>query len=236
MQRWLWTRGDRPRAGRVAGARRRAEQGRHRWREAALPGHVHRVPRRGRHRRRCAKLNRPRLSTRRPTSRSSTSSRTASRTRRCRACAGSARARRASSSPTSDRSASSRTRRCPGDAKKGADIYRSLGCASCHIVGGQGGNLGPDLSDIGFMRGAAYLRAGDRRSRGGAAEGRAPDALARLRRVPPAAHRHQAGRRSARHPRERRRVHDPGARPGRQVLLAAQDATSSCSRSRPGRA
>ena len=46
----------------------------------------------------------------------------------------------------------------PGDAKKGADMYRSLGCASCHIVGGQGGNLGPDLTDIGFMRGPAYLR------------------------------------------------------------------------------
>lgn len=46
----------------------------------------------------------------------------------------------------------------PGDAKKGADTYRSLGCASCHIVGGQGGNLGPDLTDIGFMRGPAYLR------------------------------------------------------------------------------
>ena len=48
--------------------------------------------------------------------------------------------------------------RIPGDAKKGADSYRSLGCASCHIVKGQGGNLGPDLTDIGFMRGPAYLR------------------------------------------------------------------------------
>ena len=56
----------------------------------------------------------------------------------------------------------------PGDAKKGAEMYRSLGCASCHIVGGQGGNLGPDLTDIGFMRGPAYLRHGDRRSLGAA--------------------------------------------------------------------
>ncbi len=48
--------------------------------------------------------------------------------------------------------------RVPGDAKKGGDVYRSLGCASCHIVNGVGGNLGPDLSDIGFLRGAAYLR------------------------------------------------------------------------------
>jgi cytochrome c oxidase cbb3-type subunit III len=46
----------------------------------------------------------------------------------------------------------------PGDAKKGAESYKSLGCAGCHIIGGQGGNLGPDLSDIGFMRGPAYLR------------------------------------------------------------------------------
>ena len=48
--------------------------------------------------------------------------------------------------------------KAPGDAKKGADIYRNLGCAGCHILNGAGGNLGPDLSDIGFMRGAAYLR------------------------------------------------------------------------------
>src|SRR5712671_1760720 len=46
----------------------------------------------------------------------------------------------------------------PGDAKKGADVYRSLGCAGCHIISGAGGNLGPDLSDIGFLRGAAYLK------------------------------------------------------------------------------
>jgi metallo-beta-lactamase class B len=48
--------------------------------------------------------------------------------------------------------------RVAGDAKKGSDIYRNLGCAGCHIVNGQGGNLGPDLSDIGFMRGGASLR------------------------------------------------------------------------------
>jgi cytochrome c oxidase cbb3-type subunit 3 len=48
--------------------------------------------------------------------------------------------------------------RVPGDARKGGDIYKNLGCAGCHILNGQGGNLGPDLSDIGFMRGASYLR------------------------------------------------------------------------------
>jgi len=46
----------------------------------------------------------------------------------------------------------------PGDTVKGAAIYKNLGCASCHIVDGTGGNLGPDLSDIGIMRGTAYLR------------------------------------------------------------------------------
>jgi metallo-beta-lactamase class B len=46
----------------------------------------------------------------------------------------------------------------PGDLKKGADVYKGLGCAGCHIINGQGGNLGPDLSDIGFLRGAAYLK------------------------------------------------------------------------------
>jgi cytochrome c oxidase cbb3-type subunit 3 len=48
--------------------------------------------------------------------------------------------------------------RVPGDAKKGAALYKSLACSSCHMIAGEGGNLGPDLSDIGFMRGAAYLR------------------------------------------------------------------------------
>ena len=44
-----------------------------------------------------------------------------------------------------------------GDAKNGAAIYKNLACSQCHIVAGEGGTLGPDLSDIGFLRGAAYL-------------------------------------------------------------------------------
>jgi cytochrome c oxidase cbb3-type subunit 3 len=48
--------------------------------------------------------------------------------------------------------------RVPGDAKKGAAIYKNLACSSCHVIAGEGGNLGPDLTDIGVMRGAAYLR------------------------------------------------------------------------------
>jgi len=45
-----------------------------------------------------------------------------------------------------------------GNPTKGAQIYASSGCANCHMVGGQGGVLGPVLTDIGYLRGAAYLR------------------------------------------------------------------------------
>ena len=48
--------------------------------------------------------------------------------------------------------------RVQGDVKKGAATYKNLGCSSCHIVAGQGGTLGPELTDIGLLRGAAYLR------------------------------------------------------------------------------
>ena len=45
-----------------------------------------------------------------------------------------------------------------GNAERGRAIYTRLGCASCHIVGGQGGSFGPDLTEIGASRGSAYLR------------------------------------------------------------------------------
>jgi cytochrome c oxidase cbb3-type subunit 3 len=45
-----------------------------------------------------------------------------------------------------------------GNADKGRATYERLGCASCHIVGGQGGSFGPDLTQIGVNRGASYLR------------------------------------------------------------------------------
>ncbi|HKB14371.1 MAG TPA: c-type cytochrome, partial [Vicinamibacterales bacterium] len=45
-----------------------------------------------------------------------------------------------------------------GDAERGRAIYTRLGCASCHIVGGQGGSFGPDLTMIGIQRGAGYLK------------------------------------------------------------------------------
>src|SRR5262245_842315 len=45
-----------------------------------------------------------------------------------------------------------------GDAQRGATLYQSNGCASCHIVTGEGGVLGPGLTTVGARRGGPYLR------------------------------------------------------------------------------
>ena len=45
-----------------------------------------------------------------------------------------------------------------GNAGHGAAVYEANGCASCHAVAGRGGILGPELTSIGAMRGAPYLR------------------------------------------------------------------------------
>ena len=37
----------------------------------------------------------------------------------------------------------------PGDAARGAQVYEVQNCAQCHMVEGEGGRLGPDLTDIG---------------------------------------------------------------------------------------
>jgi putative heme-binding domain-containing protein len=47
----------------------------------------------------------------------------------------------------------------PGDARNGANVFRTAGCLGCHQLGVEGGRLGPPLADIGDRRGAAYLRA-----------------------------------------------------------------------------
>jgi cytochrome c oxidase cbb3-type subunit 3 len=45
-----------------------------------------------------------------------------------------------------------------GDARRGEGLYRGKGgCAACHTVRGEGGALGPDLTDVGRRRGAVYL-------------------------------------------------------------------------------
>jgi cytochrome c oxidase cbb3-type subunit III len=45
-----------------------------------------------------------------------------------------------------------------GNAQRGATLYASNGCGGCHIVNGQGGILGPELTAIGARRGPAFLR------------------------------------------------------------------------------
>lgn len=46
-----------------------------------------------------------------------------------------------------------------GDAAHGAQVYADRGCASCHVLGGHGEALGPELTRIGTTRGLAHLRA-----------------------------------------------------------------------------
>jgi len=48
----------------------------------------------------------------------------------------------------------------PGDLKRGQELYQAKGhCSQCHIIGGQGGSLGPELTEIASRRSAAHLRA-----------------------------------------------------------------------------
>jgi putative heme-binding domain-containing protein len=46
----------------------------------------------------------------------------------------------------------------PGDKAAGLALFRSKGCMKCHSVHGQGGELGPDLTDIGASRSVQNLR------------------------------------------------------------------------------
>ncbi len=46
-----------------------------------------------------------------------------------------------------------------GDPARGAGLYRAKGnCAQCHMIRGEGGRLGPELTAIGFHRSPGYLR------------------------------------------------------------------------------
>jgi putative heme-binding domain-containing protein len=45
-----------------------------------------------------------------------------------------------------------------GDPDKGKAVYDANSCASCHIVNGVGGNLGPDLTTIGSLRPSDFIR------------------------------------------------------------------------------
>jgi len=44
-----------------------------------------------------------------------------------------------------------------GNAGKGRKVFENAGCASCHMVNGGGGRLGPDLSRVGASRSVSYL-------------------------------------------------------------------------------
>jgi putative heme-binding domain-containing protein len=46
----------------------------------------------------------------------------------------------------------------PGNAARGKRVYADAGCAACHVIQGAGTGLGPELSEIGARRSAAYLR------------------------------------------------------------------------------
>ena len=47
----------------------------------------------------------------------------------------------------------------PGEPERGQRLYETKGrCATCHIVRGRGGSLGPDLTEIGARRGVSHLR------------------------------------------------------------------------------
>jgi putative heme-binding domain-containing protein len=46
----------------------------------------------------------------------------------------------------------------PGDPVAGQELYEMTLCSTCHILNGEGIALGPDLSDVGLLRGSAYLR------------------------------------------------------------------------------
>jgi putative heme-binding domain-containing protein len=51
-----------------------------------------------------------------------------------------------------------RARPLPGNPQHGAAVYDANGCGGCHILGGRGNALGPELTTIGALRGAPYLR------------------------------------------------------------------------------
>ena len=45
-----------------------------------------------------------------------------------------------------------------GDPSRGRTVYQTNACGTCHIISGQGTSLGPELSEIGAMRGLEHLR------------------------------------------------------------------------------
>jgi putative heme-binding domain-containing protein len=56
------------------------------------------------------------------------------------------------------RSLSANAAKPSGDANAGAMLFRSQGCVGCHRIRGEGGALGPDLSNIGAARSLDNLK------------------------------------------------------------------------------
>jgi cytochrome c oxidase cbb3-type subunit III len=46
-----------------------------------------------------------------------------------------------------------------GNIQHGADVFGRSGCSACHTIDGHGRGYGPDLTDVGERRDAAYVRA-----------------------------------------------------------------------------
>jgi cytochrome c oxidase cbb3-type subunit III len=45
-----------------------------------------------------------------------------------------------------------------GNPERGKAVYQRSGCANCHIIEGEGGDFGPELSAVGAQRAPDYLR------------------------------------------------------------------------------
>lgn len=45
-----------------------------------------------------------------------------------------------------------------GNAGQGLAVYGRLGCAGCHVIDGEGGTFGPELTEIGRLRSLDHLR------------------------------------------------------------------------------
>jgi nitric oxide reductase subunit C len=65
-------------------------------------------------------------------------------------------------------------RAAAGSAANGQKLYASQSCAACHMVGGKGGKVGPDLSKEGKKRNATWLTAFLKNPRSKIAKGSMP--------------------------------------------------------------